>query len=152
MDRDERSVAPSFRPWPERHSPESDFLDWNLWASWPRLFRRAGEPTIDMYETENEVVVEADVPGYDPNKLKVRVTPEAVTMMGRLESRRDEDRDGYFLRERGFGEFSRTVRFPTEVRAGDARASYRDGVLRITAPKVRESAAESKDVPIQREQ
>ena len=152
MSRDESGIGPSFRPWPERRGPESDFLDWNLWGSWPRLFRRAGEPTIDMYETENEVVVEADVPGYDPDNLKVRVTPQALTMRGRLESRRDEDRDGYFLRERGYGEFSRTVRFPTEVRASEAKASYRDGVLRVTAPKLRESAADAKEVPIEREQ
>jgi len=126
-------------------------LDWNLWGSWPRLFRRAGEPTVDMYETDDEVIVEADVPGYDPERLSIKVTPQAVTMKGRLETEGNEDREGYYVRERGFGEFARTLRFPTEVRAQDARAKYRDGVLRITAPKVRENSGETRDLPIERE-
>lgn len=151
MDRDEHGIGPSWTPWPTRRGPESDFLDWNLWGSWPRLFRRAGEPTVDMYETDNEVVVEADVPGYDPNKISVKVTSQAVTMRGRLESKSDQNREGYFVREREYGEFTRTVRFPAEVRAESATAKYRDGVLRVTAPKIKEDSGDSRDLAIERE-
>ncbi len=152
MDRDDRSLSPSWRPWPERRGPESDFMDWNLWGSWPRLFRRAGEPTIDMWETDNEVIVEADVPGYNPDQISVKVTPQTLTMKGRLESGREENREGYFMREREFGEFARTVRFPTEVRSDEATARYRDGVLKITAPKLKETGNGSKDLHIEREE
>lgn len=151
MDRDDHGIGPSWTPWPARRGPESDFLDWNLWGSWPRLFRRGGEPTVDMYETDNEVVVEADVPGYDPNQISIKVTPQAVTMKGRLESDRNQNKEGYFVREREFGEFTRTVRFPAEVRAESATAKYHDGVLRITASKIKDTQGDSRDLPIQRE-
>lgn len=151
MERDVRSMEPAWTPWPMRRGADTDFFDWNLWGSWPRLLRRAGEPTVDMYETDSEIVVEADVPGYDPNDISVRITPWSVTMKGRLESRNDRKRDGYFVREREFGEFVRTIRFPAEVRAEEATARYRDGVLRVVAPKAQDNSRDSRDLPIQRE-
>ncbi|HHW18175.1 MAG TPA: Hsp20/alpha crystallin family protein [Firmicutes bacterium] len=151
MGREERGIVPGWHPWGDWRRPESDFLDWNLWSNWPRLFRRAGVPTIDMYETQKEVVVEADVPGYKPENISIQVTPHTMTMRGKLEASRNEEREDYVLREREFGEFSRTVRFPVEVRAEEARARYKDGVLRVTAPKVNQGGIGARDVPIERE-
>ncbi len=133
----------------------ADFLDWNLWGGWPggrhRSVGKFSEPTVDLYETNEEVIVEADVPGYDPSSISIKVSPQSLTMVGKTDDQREEKGEGYYLRERGFGRFSRTVGFPTEVMAGEALAKYRDGVLRVTVPKARRGDSESKDVPIQRE-
>ncbi|MGE5579464.1 MAG: Hsp20/alpha crystallin family protein [Bacillota bacterium] len=149
MERDERGLEQSWLPWARRRGYGGDFSD--FWGLWPRMFDGTGEPTVDMYETDRDVIVEADVPGYDPDKISVKITPQGITMSGRMESRNEGNREGYLVRERRFGEFTRTVRFPTEVRAEDATAKYKDGVLRITAPKVRDDSGGMKDLPIQRE-
>jgi len=148
--REERGITPEWRPWGGFKRPGSTFLDWNLWSNAPGFFRRFGTPTLDMYETEKEVVVEADVPGYKPEDISIQVTPHTLTMRGRLESAKNEKREDYFLREREFGEFARTVRFPVEVQADEARARYKDGVLRVTAPKVDQRTKRARDIPIER--
>lgn len=148
MERDERGLE-SWLPRPLRRGFGGDFSD--FWGLWPRMFDGTGEPTVDVYETERDVVVEADVPGYEPEKISLKITPQGLTMSGCMESRNERDREGYFVRERRFGEFTRTVRFPTEVRAEEATARYKDGVLRVTAPKVRDDRGGVRDLPIQRE-
>jgi len=77
-----------------------DLLDWGFWGGWPRLHRGWGEPTVDMHETEDEVIVEVDVPGYDPKNLSARVGPDSLTIRGTLERNREEDKNGYYVRER----------------------------------------------------
>jgi HSP20 family protein len=128
-----------------------DLLDWSLWGGWPRMRRGWGEPTVDMHETEDEVIVEADVPGYDPKNLWARVSPDSLTIRGTLERKTEEDKDGYYLRERQSGRFQRTIRFPTAVHADKAVAKYKDGVLRITAPKVMKTSDGARDLTIERE-
>jgi len=147
-----RGITPRWRPWGDLRRPEADFLDWNLWGNWPHFFRRAGVPTLDMYETGKEIVVEADVPGYKPEDISIQLTPHVLTMRGRTETKKDEEREDYMLRERGFGEFSRTVRFPVEVRVEEARARYKDGVLTITVPKLEKDAGGVRDLPIERDE
>lgn len=143
-------LTPWGRDFTERAWPLLDIADRSLWGTWPGMFRGLREPTVDMHETEDEVIIEADVPGYDPKDLWVRVSADSVTLRGKLDKEREEDKNGYYIRERRSGSFQRTIRFPTPVQADKAVAKYRDGVLRIAAPKLAKTP-EGRDLPIERE-
>lgn len=92
-------------------------------------------PSIDLRETENEVILQADLPGVNREDLDVTVDENVVIIKG--ESKRDEIREGkgYHLTERRYGSFHRTVPLPVEVKADQATARYRNGVLEVRIPK-----------------
>jgi len=93
-------------------------------------------PRVDIYQTEGEVVVVAEIPGLESKEdLDVRVTEDAVTIRGEIKrssEMRDED---YHHSERFYGAFARTFTLPAAVKAEEARASYRNGILEIRIPK-----------------
>lgn len=145
-----RDIEPWGRPWPHWGRLFNDLLDWNLTGDWGRWGFARG-PSIDLYETEDAVVVEAEVPGYSPEDIVVQVGPHGLHLRGRRTREENVQRDDYYLRERQFGEFSRTVSFPTPVQADKAKAAFRDGVLKITAPKRLREGEGMHRIPVQRE-
>lgn len=93
------------------------------------------QPSLDVYEAGNEVVVKADLPGIDPKDVEVRVFPEAVTLKGETRKEEEVERAGYYHKERRYGAFHRQVRLPSRVIAEDAKASFKNGTLEIRIPK-----------------
>ena len=92
-------------------------------------------PTVDVWETEQEVVYAFDLPGIPEDKIAVEFDDGSLTVSGERE-RTDEVGDDRFYRfERRFGSFSRTVGLPQGVSEQDVKADYRDGVLSITVSK-----------------
>lgn len=121
-------------------------------------FFRTGNfgPSIDLRETENEVILQADLPGVNREDLDVTVDERAVILKG--ESKRDEIREekGYHLTERRYGSFQRTVPLPVEVKSEQATARYRNGVLEVRIPKAETAKKrgfkpkiEADDLPLQ---
>ena len=92
-------------------------------------------PSIDLHETDREVVLTADIPGIKQEDLDLTVTKDTVILKG--ETKRDESRQGqgYHLSERRYGSFYRVVQLPAEVIGDQATAKYRDGVLELHLPK-----------------
>ncbi len=105
------------------------------------LLQREGVGTlaIDMYETDNDVVVKTSLPGVNPDDVDVTVTGNTLTIKGKTKSDVDETEGSYHYRERRYGMFQRTVTLPTEVEAGKADADFEDGVLTLRLPKVEEA-------------
>jgi HSP20 family protein len=98
-----------------------------------------GTITLDMYETDESVVVETNpIPGVTPESFEVAITGNVLTIKG--ESKEDagqnKENANYLRRERRFGQFSRSITIPLEVKAEEAVASFKDGILTITIPKV----------------
>jgi len=93
------------------------------------------EPLVDVYEADKEVVVKAELPGIDPKDVEVRVFDEAVLIRGETKEEREEERPGYYRRERRQGKFYRQVRLPALVKPDEARATFRHGLLEVRAPK-----------------
>ncbi|TMJ05704.1 MAG: Hsp20/alpha crystallin family protein [Bacillati bacterium ANGP1] len=93
------------------------------------------EPAVEMYETDQDVVVRAEMPNIDPKKVDVTVTDGALTLRG--ETRHEEEQKGrnYYRRELRAGAFTRTLPLPTEVKSAEAKATYKDGVLEVKIPK-----------------
>lgn len=90
---------------------------------------------IDVSETEEEVVVSAEIPGVEPKDLDISVTGDVLTLSGekRAEETKEEGKTSYT--ERIFGAFRRDVPLPSEVDAEKAEAEHKNGIVRIRLPK-----------------
>jgi HSP20 family protein len=91
-------------------------------------------PDVDLRETQNAYVLEADLPGFKQDDINITVTGDRLTISGRREQAEEEDRQ-YLLRERPAGEFVRTFVLPTGTDPDNVRADFKDGVLMVTIPK-----------------
>lgn len=92
-------------------------------------------PSIDVVETDDAIRVSAELPGLEEKDIELRLDNNMLTIRGE-KKHEHEERDAHTYRtERTYGAFQRTVALPTEVKAEDAEAVYRNGVLTITLPK-----------------
>jgi len=93
---------------------------------------------VDMYETDEAVVVKAAVPGVEPENIDINVTGDTVTIRGRIEKDEEVKEEHYVRRERYSGSFYRSLFLPTQVVAEDAEAVVENGMLTLTLPKAEE--------------
>lgn len=93
---------------------------------------------VDMYETEDGIVVKSDLPGLKPEDVDVSITENTLTIKGEFEAEEETERENVHLRERRYGSFQRSVVLPKGVDAEQAEAEFEDGVLRVTLPTVEE--------------
>ncbi|MEW5867566.1 MAG: Hsp20/alpha crystallin family protein [Bacillota bacterium] len=100
---------------------------------------RAWYPSVDMYETENDLIVRADLPGVDQKDVEVTVTDNALTIKGESKYEKEIEDKNVYRRERSFGRFARTLPITTKVKPEQARASFKNGVLEVTIPKAEEA-------------
>jgi len=100
----------------------------------------SGEGTlaVDMYETPEEVVVKASLPGVNPEDVDVSVVGDVLTIKAESKAEEEAKDANYIYRERRYGVFSRSLRLPTNVQSDKATAEYANGVLTLTLPKAEE--------------
>jgi len=107
-------------------------------------------PRIDLYQTEDEVVGEAELPGIESkDDIEITVTPNSLTIKGELKRGRDLREENFFHSERYYGSFCRTLPLPAEVKPEEAKASYQNGILEIRMPKSEKERKNSYRIPIQ---
>jgi HSP20 family protein len=92
-------------------------------------------PAVDMYQTDDEIVVKAALPGVKPDEVQISVTGEVLTIKGEIKHEEDKKERSWHIRERRFGSFERSLILPTDVVADKAKAEFENGVLTITLPK-----------------
>ena len=97
--------------------------------------RVTGTLALDVYETDNDVVVKASVPGVDPEDLDISITGETLTIKGETRTEEEVEEEDYIYRERRYGAFSRSAAIPTSVEADEAEADFEDGILTLRLPK-----------------
>ncbi|MEW5830547.1 MAG: Hsp20/alpha crystallin family protein [Chloroflexota bacterium] len=95
-------------------------------------------PAMDMYQTDNEVVVTAAVPGLKANDAQISVAGDTLTIRGEFKEKSESNDKAYHIREQRYGSFERSLTLPTPVVADKARAEFEDGILTITLPKAEE--------------
>jgi HSP20 family protein len=93
-------------------------------------------PAVDVVERDEEVVVRAEVPGVEKKDVDVSITASSVTIKGETRREEKEEKGEYYRCEISRGAFSRTVSLPASVDPDKAKASFKDGILEITLPKV----------------
>ncbi len=93
---------------------------------------------VDMYQTDNEVVVKAAIPGVKADEVQISVTGEVLTIKGETREKEEVKEKAYHIREQRWGMFERTIALPTDVVADKAKADFENGILTITLPKAEE--------------
>jgi HSP20 family protein len=89
---------------------------------------------IDMYQTEDDVVVKATLPGLKAEDVDIIVTGETLTLRGEYKQEDEQKNARYHIREGRYGSFERSIMLPTDVKADQAKADFENGVLTITMP------------------
>ena len=96
-------------------------------------------PPVDIYETENELVIKADLPDVQDEDIDVRVENNTLTIRGERKIEKDVNEDDYLRVERAYGPFMRSFSLPNTVNSESIRAEYRNGVLTLHMAKREES-------------
>lgn len=96
-------------------------------------------PAVDIYETENELVVKADLPDVSEKDLDVRVENNMLTIRGERKFENKVEKENYLRVERTYGSFSRSFSLPNTVNTEGIKAEYKNGVLTVELPKRAES-------------
>ncbi len=92
-------------------------------------------PAIDMYQTDDEVVVKAALPGIKADDVQISVTGDLLTLRGEFKQENEKKDATYHIREHRYGTFERSIMLPTDVQTDKAKADFENGILTITLPK-----------------
>ncbi|MEN6520867.1 MAG: Hsp20/alpha crystallin family protein [Armatimonadota bacterium] len=109
-------------------------------------------PAVDVWETDQDVKVRADLPGIEPENLEIYTTDDSLSI--RAESKKEEEarERGYYRAERRYGRFERTIDLPANVKPDQAKAAFKNGVLEITLPKTEQAKERMKRIPVETEE
>lgn len=99
----------------------------------------AWAPAVDIYETEHELVVKADLPDIDPKDLDIRVENNILTIRGERRFEKKVNEESYLRVERSFGSFARSFTLSNTVNSDAIKAEYQNGVLTLSIPKREEA-------------
>jgi len=104
-------------------------------------------PMVDVYETQEELVVSAELPGVDEKEVHVSITGDLLTIKGERSQEREMKEENYHWLERFYGKFERSIPLPIPVESDKVKAKYRNGVLEIHLPKT--EAVKPKEIKIE---
>lgn len=96
---------------------------------------RPWTPAVDILETENDLVIKADLPEVKQEQIDIRVEDGKLTLRGERKLEAVKDEKGYHRIERSYGSFSRTFSLPDTIEPEGVKATFKDGVLTVTLPK-----------------
>ena len=111
---------------------------------------RPWSPSVDIYETENELVLKADLPDVDQDKIDVRVENQTLTIAGERKFEKQDNVKGFHRIERNYGSFVRSFAVPNTFDTDHINANFKNGVLSVTLPK--KEAAKPRQIKVQVQQ
>jgi HSP20 family protein len=133
------------RPW----------LNLGFWRTpMPRSFREftpaaiKWAPRMDVYEKDNTIVIEAELPGLKKEDVQVEVEGEDLVIRGESKAESEAKDENYYRSERSFGSFYRRMPLPAGVTSEQIQANLKDGVLEVRVPKPAEAKSEAKKVEV----
>lgn len=111
---------------------------------WPNLPKAAmpfegKTPNIDVIDRDDEILVKAELPGVDKKDIEISMTPNTVTIKGKTSHEEKEEKGDYYRCEITRGSYARTLSLPADVDEDKAKASFKDGILELTLPKLKKS-------------
>lgn len=127
---------------------EMDRVFDRFFGEFPSLERPAltWTPRVDMTETKDSVVIQAELPGLEAKDVDVALSGDTLTIKGEKKQEREEKDEYHHVVERAYGSFTRMIRLPAPVAADQVKATFKNGVLTIRLPKTEE--AKQKTIPI----
>jgi HSP20 family protein len=99
----------------------------------------AWAPAVDIYETDKEIVLKAEIPEMQEKDVEIKVEDNVLTVSGERKMEKEVKEESYHRIERSYGTFSRSFTLPQTVDREKIAAAYKDGVLRVTLPKREET-------------
>ncbi|MBZ0221156.1 MAG: Hsp20/alpha crystallin family protein [Candidatus Methylomirabilis sp.] len=96
-------------------------------------------PPVDIYETEDFLVLKAELPGVESESVSVEVSENTLSLKGERKFEKNLKEENYFRMERFYGSFQRAFSLPYAVDSKDIKANFQDGILKITVPKPKET-------------
>lgn len=125
-----------------RLSDDMERIFEDTWSArrFPRLFRGfelpqvRWTPNIEAFDRKGEFVVRADLPGMTKDNVKVEVSDGELVIQGERKEEKELKEKGYYASERSYGAFYRALPLPDGVKADDAKATFKDGILEIVMP------------------
>jgi HSP20 family protein len=123
------------------------------WPSWPALFRREGAitvPELDVRENTNAVIIEAELPGVEEKDVTVSIANGVLTIKGEKKHETEEKGQNYYVTERSFGSFERSIRLPDTIDDSKVEAKFDKGVLKVTAAKKPEAVKAERKIEIKK--
>lgn len=109
---------------------------------------RGAGPRSDVVETADGVEVTVELPGIDQKDVEVTVTDDMLTVKGEKKAQREDSGKGYYLSERSYGSFQRSIALPFGVVADKAEATFKNGVLTVKLPQSPEAKAKAKRIEV----
>lgn len=101
---------------------------------YPELYRRAWTPDLEVFERDNKFFVRVDLPGLKKEDVKIEIAHDELTITGERKLEKEEKRENFYRTERTYGTFFRRIEIPEHVKAEDAVATFKEGVLQIEMP------------------
>jgi HSP20 family protein len=98
-------------------------------------------PNVDIYENQDHLVLEADLPGMNRDDIDLSIENNIITLRGERKFEKKADGDSFHRVERSYGTFTRSFTLPQTVSAEGAQADFKNGILRVTLPKREETKA-----------
>lgn len=129
-----------FRPWSRRRLPPEGK------EIMPREFRRA---ISDVMETQGSVIANIELPGINKDEIELNVTPTHIEVKAESKMEKEEKQKGRYMYAKRATSFYRHIPLPAEVDADKAKASFKNGVLRVEMPKLRKEEEKGKKVKIE---
>jgi HSP20 family protein len=140
-----------FRDVPSLREAMNRLFEENLSRS-PRAWRwstETGLPVLaDMVESDDSIVISADLPGLKPEDVDISITDSTLTIRGEYKTEEEDERGDVYFRERRYGKFRRSFTLPTGVDVNATEAEFEDGVLRVALPKTEETKPKQIEVKV----
>ncbi len=119
------------RRWRQAH------LGWpGRFAGHPFASFEGKTPSVDIQDRENDFLVKAEMPGVDKKDINITISGNTLTLEARVDKEEKEDKAEYFRREICHGSYKRTIELPAAVKEGEAKATFQNGMLELTLPKM----------------
>jgi HSP20 family protein len=106
------------------------------------------KPVVDVAETENDIVVKAEIPGIDPKDIDISITGDKLTLKGEKKEEKENTGKCFHRVESSYGSFKRVITLPASVDVDKVTAEGKNGLLEITLPKKEESKAKKINVKV----
>jgi HSP20 family protein len=118
--------------------PEESALSTGIWS-----------PPVDIYETETDVILKAELPEVNQKDIDIQVENNTLTLKGERKFEKETKKENFHRVERAYGTFTRSFTLPNAIDQEKIRADYKDGVLKITMPKREETRAKQIRVAVE---
>lgn len=125
------------------------------WPRWPTALARGFErdmmvPELDVHDNGKQLTIEVDLPGVEEKDVSVTLANGMLTIKGEKKTEREEKKESYFMAERSYGSFERTLRMPDTIDENKLEAKFDKGVLKIVAQKKPEAVKAEKKIEIKK--